>query len=104
MCVEATGQKFVGKESCLWEVVRPFFYANIYPTIKDFLSEAVFAYDFFRKNVVFKVHVFRMFHGCVEVKILDVYGEERCIRCDITELKRSLAVVRSVVGVVTSHG
>ncbi len=70
MCVKATGKKLVGQEARLWEAVHPFFYADIYPTIKDLLNKAVFTYDFFWKNVIFKVHEFGTFHGCVEVKSL----------------------------------
>ena len=51
MCVQAAGKKFVSEESCLWEAVHPFFYADIYPTIEDFLSMAVFGYDFFECRI-----------------------------------------------------
>ena len=54
MCIQATGKKLAGKESCLWEAIHPFFYADIHPTVKDLLSEAVFAYDFVGKDVVLR--------------------------------------------------
>ena len=46
----------------------------------------------------------RAFHGCIEIKNLTSIMTKTTPGVEIAELKRSFAVVRSEVGVVTSQG
>ena len=61
--------------------------------------------DFVGGDVELEAHVFRGGHWCVEIEIGKVNSMEGCTRgVLIVELKRSLAVRRSVVGVLLLPG
>lgn len=89
--------------ACLGKSVHPELHSNIHPTI-FIVFYVVILNDFVENTFYLQRHEFRMIHGGAEIEILTSSMTNTALVVDITELKRSFAVVRSEVGVATSQG
>ncbi len=74
-------QKFVGKNSCLWQSPYGMPHFNINVSIVDFVGEVVLVYDPWREQCECNPHVFEPVEGGGKVNIFDVKAHELGIGC-----------------------
>ncbi len=51
---------------------------EVYPTILVPTSQVVFIDEFFRNVQDFDPNIFRVWHGCIKIEVLEVNGVEAC--------------------------
>ncbi len=75
-------KRFLRKDARLWETVHALLYFDIDGTIMDGQVFEVVELDKIGREVAeFHAHVFRLVHGCVDIKIFQINGAVACVRC-----------------------
>jgi hypothetical protein len=89
----------------LGKTIHPFSNLNVYPSVRsDNVAKVVVDDDFVRDDVEIKMHVFGVWHEGVEVEIGKVNAPKLSPWVLMVELMRSLAMVRSAIGVLLLPG
>jgi hypothetical protein len=89
----------------LGKTIHPLSNLDVYPSIRsDNVVKVVVDDDFIGDDVKMEMHVFGVWHGGVEVETGEVDAQKNTPRVLMVELMRSLAVVRSAVGVLLLPG
>ncbi len=87
------------------KTIHPLLNLDANPTIRsDNNAKVVVDNDFVGDDVKTETHVFRVWHGGVEVEIGKVDAQKLSTGVLIVELMRSFAVVRSAIGALLLPG
>ncbi len=77
LCGKMFFEELVGKGAYLWETVHPFSDFDVHPSILIYyVAEIVLFDNFFGDDIEFEVHVFGVWHGCVQIEIRQVNAME----------------------------
>ncbi len=82
MLVESFFEEILCKDACLQENIHALLYFDVDCTVVGSQVIEIIGFDKIRREVAdLHAHEFRLVHGCVEVKILQVDGAIVCILC-----------------------
>jgi hypothetical protein len=95
----------VCKDAGLGKTIHPLLNLDVDPTVKsDNVAKVIVDDDYVGDDVETETHVLRVSHGGVEVEIGKIDAQKLAPRVLIVELMRSLAMVRSAVGLLLFPG